>query len=291
MSSDTLDRDGVSGIFTAKPRITPSTVRRLSFAAAALVVVIWPGGGAAGGRTSGMAGATGADRPSRQDAVAVAAPHSPAVADATDRVVQARTVAVHLGQQLTELRLAAFRGDRQVLPAAAADGLARSRAQHYADEAAGALTARVADAQRALEAAEEEQRKAVAGYFAALAAATEAERVAREAAAVSEVSARVAPTASVGSSPGSCGDDLSCFLACTRAHESDTAGGYKAVSPDGVYGGAYQFDQTTWNSVASSVGRGDLVGVNPAAASPADQDTLATALYEMRGNQPWGGRC
>ena len=63
------------------------------------------------------------------------------------------------------------------------------------------------------------------------------------------------------------------------------------MSPDGLYEGAYQFDQTTWNSVAGSIGRGDLMGVNPASASPTDQDTLAAALYQMRGNEPWGGRC
>jgi hypothetical protein len=63
------------------------------------------------------------------------------------------------------------------------------------------------------------------------------------------------------------------------------------VSPDGVYRGAYQFDQTTWNSVADAIGRSDLVGVNPATASPQDQDILATALYKLRGNAPWGGRC
>ena len=92
-------------------------------------------------------------------------------------------------------------------------------------------------------------------------------------------------------SAGSCDGEAACFLACTRAHESDTAGGYRAVSPDGVYRGAYQFDQVTWNSVAASVGRSDLVGINPSSASQPDEDTLATALYEMRGNQPWGGRC
>ena len=40
------------------------------------------------------------------------------------------------------------------------------------------------------------------------------------------------------------------FLKCTRAHESDTAGGYRAVSPGGVYRGAYQFLRSTWNNVA-----------------------------------------
>jgi hypothetical protein len=121
------------------------------------------------------------------------------------------------------------------------------------------------------------------------AAAQEAARAAEEAARAARE--RPVQAAASGASSGSCSGQVSCFLACTRAHESNTAGGYQAVSPDGVYRGAYQFDQTTWNSVANSTGRGDLVGVNPAAASPADQDTLATALYAMRGNEPWGGRC
>jgi hypothetical protein len=81
------------------------------------------------------------------------------------------------------------------------------------------------------------------------------------------------------------------FLACTRAHESDRAGGYGAISPGGTYRGAYQFDQTTWNGAATMAGRPDLIGVDPATASSADQDLLATALHNARGNQPWGGRC
>jgi hypothetical protein len=83
--------------------------------------------------------------------------------------------------------------------------------------------------------------------------------------------------------PSGSSGDISGFLACTRAHESDSAGGYQAISPDGRYRGAYQFDQQTWNGVG---GTGD-----PAAASPAEQDYRATILYEQRGNQPWGGRC
>ncbi len=81
------------------------------------------------------------------------------------------------------------------------------------------------------------------------------------------------------------------FLACTRAHESDTAGGYGAVSPGGTYRGAYQFDRSTWDSQAASSGRDDLVGVDPATASSGDQDQLALDLYAARGNAPWGGRC
>ncbi len=81
------------------------------------------------------------------------------------------------------------------------------------------------------------------------------------------------------------------FLKCTRAHESDTAGGYAAVSPDGVYRGAYQFLRSTWNNVARAAGRPDLVGVDPAAAAPADQDQLALFLFQHAGPGPWGGRC
>jgi hypothetical protein len=81
------------------------------------------------------------------------------------------------------------------------------------------------------------------------------------------------------------------FLKCTRAHESDTAGGYRAHSSDGLYHGAYQFLQSTWNNVARGAGRPDLVGVNPANASPADQDALALWLYHHAGKAPWGGRC
>jgi hypothetical protein len=81
------------------------------------------------------------------------------------------------------------------------------------------------------------------------------------------------------------------FLRCTRAHESDSAGGYRAVSPGGRYRGAYQFLQSTWNNVARSAGRADLVGVDPAQAAPADQDQLALHLYRSAGAGPWGGRC
>jgi hypothetical protein len=81
------------------------------------------------------------------------------------------------------------------------------------------------------------------------------------------------------------------FLACTRAHESNSSGGYRAVSAGGTYRGAYQFDRSTWNSAAHLADRPDLVGADPAAASPPDQDLLALELFHARGTQPWGGRC
>ena len=81
------------------------------------------------------------------------------------------------------------------------------------------------------------------------------------------------------------------FLVCTRAHESDSAGGYHAVSPGGTYRGAYQFLQSTWNNIAAAAGRPDLIGVDPAQAAPHDQDELALFLYHQQGAAPWGGRC
>jgi hypothetical protein len=51
------------------------------------------------------------------------------------------------------------------------------------------------------------------------------------------------------------------------------------VSGSGTYRGAYQFSQTTWESVG---GTGD-----PAAAPPAEQDARAAALYSQQGSSPW----
>jgi hypothetical protein len=90
---------------------------------------------------------------------------------------------------------------------------------------------------------------------------------------------------------GRCNGDVACFLACTRAHESDSGGGYAAVGGGGRYRGAYQFDQQTWNSNAAASGRTDLVGQDPAAVAPAVQDQVAADTYARRGSQPWGGRC
>jgi hypothetical protein len=81
------------------------------------------------------------------------------------------------------------------------------------------------------------------------------------------------------------------FLVCTRAHESDSSGGYRAVSASGTYRGAYQFSQSTWNSTALHAGRPELVGVDPASAAPQDQDHLALVLYQWQGASPWLGRC
>ncbi len=100
------------------------------------------------------------------------------------------------------------------------------------------------------------------------------------------VSAPSGPTASPNTSdPG-----LNPFLQCVVQAES--GGDYQAVSPDGLYMGAFQFSQPTWNTAAQAAGRPDLVGVAPNTASKADQDTVAVALYALDGQQPWlGDRC
>ncbi|HEV2758622.1 MAG TPA: transglycosylase family protein [Acidimicrobiales bacterium] len=80
------------------------------------------------------------------------------------------------------------------------------------------------------------------------------------------------PTRALPSSGGGGGN-----LAAIRACES--GGNYAAVSPGGLYRGAYQFDLPTWQSVGGS---GD-----PAAASPAEQDARASQLRSQRGSNPW----
>jgi len=90
---------------------------------------------------------------------------------------------------------------------------------------------------------------------------------------------------------GSCFGDVDCFLACTRAHESDTSGGYSAVSSGGSYRGAYQFQQSTWDAAVAGAGFDQYAGV-PADETPAEvQDAAATHLYSVSGTNPWGGRC
>lgn len=81
-----------------------------------------------------------------------------------------------------------------------------------------------------------------------------------------------ARTQPVGSNGGGGGD-----LAAIRACES--GGDYGAVSSNGRYRGAYQFDNQTWQSVGGS---GD-----PAAATPAEQDARAGLLRSQRGSSPW----
>jgi peptidoglycan hydrolase CwlO-like protein len=94
-----------------------------------------------------------------------------------------------------------------------------------------------------------------------------------------------APTAVSGPDPA-----LNPYLQCVVQAES--GGNYGAVSPNGLYMGAFQFSQATWNMAAEAAGLSNLVGVRPNTASRAEQDDVAIALYALDGEQPWlGDRC
>ena len=83
---------------------------------------------------------------------------------------------------------------------------------------------------------------------------------------------------------------LNGFLSCVVQAES--GGNYGIVSPNGLYMGAFQFSQPTWNSAAQAAGLGLLVGVPPNQVTRAEQDTVAVALFALDGQQPWlGDRC
>jgi len=133
---------------------------------------------------------------------------------------------------------------------------------------------------------------AAAAVRAAQAAAAASAASAARAAAVAAASARSHDSATTAPAPTSGGADpaLNPFLQCVVQVES--GGNYGAVSPNGLYMGAFQFSQATWNMAAQAAGRPDLVGVPPNQASKADQDTVAVALYALDGEQPWlGDRC
>ena len=83
---------------------------------------------------------------------------------------------------------------------------------------------------------------------------------------------------------------LNPFLSCVVQAES--GGNYGIVSANGLYMGAFQFSQPTWDTAASAAGLGLLVGVHPNAATRPEQDSVAVALFALDGQQPWlGDRC
>jgi hypothetical protein len=61
---------------------------------------------------------------------------------------------------------------------------------------------------------------------------------------------------------------------------------YAAISRSGLYRGAYQFSQQTWDWVAG-IHYPFLVGIDPAEAIPGWQDVMAYTLYAMRGWDQW----
>lgn len=106
-----------------------------------------------------------------------------------------------------------------------------------------------------------------------------------------QAQAQATQAARSGGVGGSCNGDVQCFLACTRAHESDTAGGYGAVSSSGTYRGAYQFQQSTWDAAVAGAGHAEYAGVPPDQVPAEIQDAAAAHLYSVSGTRPWGGRC
>jgi hypothetical protein len=92
-----------------------------------------------------------------------------------------------------------------------------------------------------------------------------------------------APPAPAAPAVSSSGPSASAWAALRNC---ESGGNYSITNPSGKYRGAYQFDQSTWDSVARRHAPG-LVGVDPAGASPSSQDAMAQALYSERGSDPW----
>jgi hypothetical protein len=137
-----------------------------------------------------------------------------------------------------------------------------------AAEEAEAEAARLAEAERLRQIEEQE---------AALEAQREAER-------------RSAEQAAAEASPAPAPEPAAAMPSAEQWHAlrmCESSNNYQAISANRLYYGAYQFYQGTWDNTARLAGRGDLVGVRPDQASPADQDAMAQSLYQRRGDRPW----
>jgi len=168
-------------------------------------------------------------------------------------------------------------------------GRAASYAFAYSNHRAEALdqAAELAREGQQAEAEREEEERLTA--LARTQAAERARVATTVAPAVTVAPTTVAPTTTVTTTPpvttnAPSGGPTAEQWAALRHCES--GGRYDAVNPSGHYRGAYQFSPATWDWVAG-VSNQSLVGVDPAAAAPADQDAQAFALYDMRGPSPW----
>jgi hypothetical protein len=113
-----------------------------------------------------------------------------------------------------------------------------------------------------------------------------AERAAAERAAAERAAAERAAAARAAAPSTSSGSGATAGGGWAALRQCESGGNYSAVSSSGAYRGAYQFSRSTWNSVASRH-HPHLVGVDPAAAAPADQDAMAMSLFRMSGSSPW----
>ena len=194
------------------------------------------------------------------------------------RVDQAREAAVRL------------RGLREQVDVRAADLADRSslatQTLAEAEEDVRQAVAAEARAEEDLRDAIENERRLAAAEEAARRQAAEDEAAARQAAEDDRSSGDDAGPLDSGSesggSPPSPATELLPLLQVDGweyLRQCESGGNYRAVSSDGTYRGAYQFDSATWRGVG---GTGD-----PAAASPAEQDARALMLYQQRGASPW----
>lgn len=71
-----------------------------------------------------------------------------------------------------------------------------------------------------------------------------------------------------------------------KLRHCESRGNYQAVSKTGKYRGAYQFSQSSWNTIAARY-YPHLRGVDPVAASPSDQDRMTRAYWAQSGRHPW----
>ena len=73
-----------------------------------------------------------------------------------------------------------------------------------------------------------------------------------------------------------------------RLRDCESSDDYTAVSisPAGLYRGAYQFVQHTWDGVAERHFPW-LIGKDPIEVEPWWQDAMTRALWSERGRQPW----
>ncbi len=139
--------------------------------------------------------------------------------------------------------------------------------------------AQEADAELGLAAAREQEQQAAAAQLAAANTTAKAAKASTK----SSKSTKTAPAAAAPA-PAVTGDGID--AAWARLRNCESGGNYQVVSSSGRYRGAYQFNQSTWDSVAATV-LPEYVGVDPAAAPPQVQDTMAQTLYAQRGSRPW----
>lgn len=186
------------------------------------------------------------------------------------------------------------------------DRRALGREEAAQQEIAAQAQQRLAQANAELAAAQATEQKlaqqhaTISGQLAAAIAQQQAQAAAAAAAAQALRSAAPAPPARAATAPPSAPTPapsaatgalpaLNPFLSCVIQAES--GGNYQAISPTGLYMGAFQFSQSTWNDAAQLAGLPTLVGVPPYKASPRDQCLLAIALYNADGEQPWYDPC